>query len=130
MAGYNRQEIIGNLVADAELTEVGEKNTPKLTFRVIANTGYGDHEHAEGFNVVVWGGRAKALAPYLTKGRQVFVAGETRTHSWEDEEGQKHYRTEVVVNRGGEIVLLGGPRSDSQPKPSEPAPEEDEVIPF
>ena len=106
--GFNRQEIIGNLAADAELRYVGENGTPKLTFRVIANTGYGEYEHAEGFNVTVWGKRAEGLAPYLVKGKRVFVAGETRTSSWEDENGRRRYRTEVVVSRNGEIVLLGG----------------------
>jgi single-strand DNA-binding protein len=130
--GLNRQEIIGNLAADAELSRVGEKETPKLSFRVIANTGFGEYEHAEGFNVVIWGKRAEGLAAYMTKGQRVFVAGETRTHSWEGEDGQKHYRTEVMVATGGEIVLLGnggsrGPAGESAP---EPEVETGEDIPF
>ena len=103
--GFNRQDVIGNLAGDAELRTVGEKGTPKLSFRVIANTGYGDYEHTEGFNVILWGKRAEGLAPHLTKGKKVFVTGETRTHSWDGEDGQKKYRTELVAS---DIVLLGG----------------------
>jgi len=128
--GFNRQEIIGNLADDSELRYVGEKGTAKLTFRVIANTGYGDYEHTEGFNVVVWGKRAEGLAPYLVKGKRVFAAGETRTHSWEDEDGKRRYRTEVVVSPGGgEIVLLWGGNGNGKPhvEPEEP---EEEPIPF
>jgi single-strand DNA-binding protein len=130
--GYNRQEIIGNLAADADLRMVGENSTPKLTFRVVANTGYGEYEHAEGFNVVVWGKRAEGLAPYLVKGKRVFVAGETRTGSWEDESGSKHYRSEVVAS---EIVLLNGGSSNPTPDTlnvtTTPDPDPDpSLIPF
>jgi single-strand DNA-binding protein len=103
--GVNKQIVIGNLAKDAELTYVGEKNTPKCEVRVIANTGFGDYEHTEGFNVVIWGKRAEAVSQYLTKGTRVYVEGETRTHSWEDNAGQRRYRTEV---RADELVLLGG----------------------
>ena len=103
--GVNKQIIVGNLAKDAELTYVGEKNTPKCSFRVVANTGYGDYEHTEGFNVVLWAKRAEAVSQYLTKGIRVYVEGETRTHSWEGEDGQRRYRTEV---RADELVLLGG----------------------
>jgi len=127
MAGLNKQLIIGRIAADAELVEVGEKNTPKASFRVIANTGYGEYEHTEGFNCVLWGKRAKSLAPHLTKGRLVYIEGETRTRSWEDGNGKRHYRTEVVVSQ---ITFLGGKGSNGQ---SEESAEEDDPysdIPF
>lgn len=131
-SGLNRQEVVGNLADKAELRKVGEKETAKCSFRVIANTGYGDYEHTEGFNVVVWGKRAEGLAPYLTKGKRVYVAGETRTRSWEDDEGVKHYRTEIAVPPGGDVILLGGgadvsPGNDAPEAPPAP-PQED--IPF
>jgi single-strand DNA-binding protein len=136
--GLNKQMVIGYLAGDAELVHVGDKNTAKCSFRVIANTGYGDYEHTEGFNVVLWAKRAEGIAPYLAKGTRVYVEGETRTRSWEDKEGQKRYRTEVVA---GEIVLLGskngnGKRNgDGHPDPAdEPLPWDDQApeedIPF
>ena len=103
--GLNKQMVIGYLAADAELVHVGQKHTAKCGFRVVTNTGFGDYEHTEGFNVVIWAKRAEALAPYLAKGTRVYVEGETRTRSWEGDDGQKRYRTEVVAS---EIVLLGG----------------------
>ena len=51
MNGVNKQVVIGNLAAGTELSHVGEKETPKLVFRTIANTGFGDYAHTEGFNV-------------------------------------------------------------------------------
>jgi single-strand DNA-binding protein len=116
--GLNRQELIGNLAKDAELNYVGEKGTPKLTFRVVVNTGFGDFAHTEGFDVVLWGKRADGLAPHLVKGKRVFVAGETRTHSWEDKDtGQKKYRTEVVVPPHGDILLLSNGDGGGRPAP-------------
>lgn len=102
--GLNKQQVIGRLADDAELVYVGAKNTPKASFRVVVNTGWGEYEHTEGFNVIVWGKRAESLHPYLTKGLRLYAEGETRTRSWEGNDGQRRYRTEVIAS---EIVLLG-----------------------
>ncbi len=120
--GVNKQIIVGNLAKDAELSYVGEKNTAKCEVRVIANTGFGDYEHVEGFNVTLWGKRAEGVSQYLTKGTRVYVEGETRTRSWVGDDGQKHYRTEV---RADELVLLGSGNGRGGGSPSsvdEPPP--------
>ncbi len=111
--GLNKQQVIGNLAGDAELVYVGEKDTPRCTFRVISTTGWGDYKHTEGFNVIVWGKRAEGLTSYLTKGTRIYVEGETRTRSWKGEDGQRRYRTEVVAS---DVLLLGnGPGAASDP---------------
>ncbi len=127
--GYNQQIVTGNLGKDAELVVVGEKNTPKASFSVAATTGFGDKEHTEWFNVVIWGKRAEALTQYLTKGQKVLVTGETRTRSWQNEAGETRYFTEVVITPYfGDVVLLGnGQRS---PVAQEEPPEEGDGIPF
>jgi single-strand DNA-binding protein len=130
--GYNQQTVAGNLGKDAELVHVGSKETPKASFSVAASTGFGEHEHTEWFNVVVWGKRAEGLAAHLTRGTRVLASGETRTRSWQDDEGKKHYRTEVVITPyNGEIVLLGGgTRSESDSGYEQPPVVEDDEIPF
>ncbi len=133
--GFNKQTIIGNLARDAEL-KYTPNGKPVANFRVIANTGYGEYKHTEGFNIVVWGKLAETLAQYLTKGKQVIVEGETRTRKFQGKDGQDRYVTEVVVNAfGGTVVLLGGgngnggqPAADASAS-DEPAPDEEE-IPF
>jgi single-stranded DNA-binding protein len=85
---------------------------------------------------VVWGKRAEGLAQHLTKGKKVMVAGETRTRSWEGDDGQTRYRqvrasvrTEVhVTPYKGDVVLLGGGQRTSGP--DVPAVEREEDIPF
>jgi len=119
--GVNKVIVIGNLARDAELAYVGE-NTPKATFRVLATTRRGKSEHTEGFNCVMWGKRAEKVAPYLTKGKRVYVEGELRTRAYEDEDGEKRYFTEVYVR---DLVFQPQPRT--QAEPSEPAPEPEEA---
>jgi single-strand DNA-binding protein len=55
-------------------------------------------EVTDWFNVVAWGRLAEICSQYLTKGSMVYVEGRLETRSWEGENGQKHYRTEVVAN--------------------------------
>ena len=131
--GYNKQIVIGHLAKDADLRYT-QNGKPIANFRVIANTGYGEHKHTEGFNVVVWGVLAEKLSDYLTKGKLVLVEGETRTRKYQGQDGQDRYATEVVVGFGGTVVLLGGNGNGNQPTPaanagSEPA-QDDEDIPF
>jgi len=113
----NVVQAAGNLGQTPRLDYLGEKGTPKLSFSVAVNTGYGDYEHTEWFNVVIFGKRAEALSTMLDKGAPVFVTGELRTHSWEGEDGQTHYRSEIVIAPyQGDIVLLGkkSPASDEE----------------
>ena len=116
--GFNQVTILGNVAADAVLKKVGEKETPRLTFRLIANTRRGNQEWAEGFNCVLWGRRAEALAPYITQGKRLLVQGPQRTRSYEDDEGQTHDITEIWVD-----TLVFQP----QPRKAEEAEEEPEV---
>jgi len=54
-------------------------------------------------NVVLW--RGENVAPYLTKGKQIYVEGRIQTRSYDDKDGKKVWTTEVVAD---EVILLGG----------------------
>jgi single-strand DNA-binding protein len=60
-------------------------------------------EETDWANVVLW--RQENLANYLTKGKQVYVEGRLQTRSYDDKDGKKQYRTEVVAE---DVILLGG----------------------
>jgi single-strand DNA-binding protein len=62
-------------------------------------------ERTEWHRVVVWGKQAELCGKYLSKGRQVYIEGRLQTRSWEDNQGQKRYTTEVVATN---IQFLGG----------------------
>ena|SRR5688572_23618804 len=106
--GLNRVMLLGNLGADPELRMTGGGQAV-LKMRLATSESYLDRnkvrqEKTEWHNVVVWGKRAEALSKFLTKGTRLFVEGGLRTSSYEDREGNKRYRTEVVANN---IILAG-----------------------
>ena len=109
MAGrsVNKVILLGHLGKDAETRYTGS-GVPVSKFTLATNRRFKDtqtgdwKEETDWHNIILW--RAENLAPYLTKGKQVYVEGNLRSRSWEDKEGQKRYITEVVVD---EIILLG-----------------------
>jgi single-strand DNA-binding protein len=69
-------------------------------------------ERTEWHSVVVWGKRAEALSKILSKGSRIFIEGGLRTSSYDDREGHKRYKTEIVANN---LILSGGPRGGGGP---------------
>ncbi len=107
--GLNRVMLIGNLGRDPEMryTPSGKPVT-SFSLAVSRNWVSADgerHDETEWFNVVAWGNLAEICNQHLSKGQKVYVEGRLQTRSWEDENGQKHFRTEVVAN---EMVILTG----------------------
>lgn len=91
----NRVTIMGNLTRDAELRKKGDA-TSVLTFGLAINEKKKDSETGEYVDAPVFvdcalfGARAEALAPYLTKGKKVSVDGRLRYHSWMKNEEKRH----------------------------------------
>ena len=65
-------------------------------------------EITEWHRVVLFGKLAEVAGEYLKKGSQVYIEGQLRTRKWQDQGGQERYTTEVVVNVGGTMQMLGG----------------------
>ncbi len=65
-------------------------------------------EQTEWHRVVLFGKLAEVAGEYLRKGSQVYIEGQLRTRKWTDQSGQDKYTTEVVVNVGGTMQMLGG----------------------
>ncbi len=108
--GLNKVMLIGNLGKDAETrytpSGAAVTNFSLATAYRSKDTQTGEwKDNTDWHDIVVW--RAEKIAEYLTKGRQVYVEGRLRTRSWEDQNGQKRYRTEVVADGFG-LMLLGG----------------------
>jgi single-strand DNA-binding protein len=126
--GLNRVMLLGNLGADPEL-RMTNGGQAVLKLRLATSETYLDRnkvrqERTEWHSVVVWGKRAEALAKILAKGSRIFIEGGIRTSSYDDKDGNKRYRTEVVANN---IILSGGggrggPRSSEGPGPGDDAP--------
>ncbi len=111
MRGLNKVMIIGRLGRDPEMryTPSGRPVTSfsVATTRTWMNADGERREETEWFNVVAWAQLAEICKQHLSKGSQVYVEGRLQTRSWEDPDGKKHYRTELVAN---EMILLGDRR--------------------
>ncbi len=103
MASLNKVMIIGNLGADPEMRFLPDGN-PVASFSVATNRVYTTRDgerkqETEWFNVVAWRKLAELCNQFFSKGRLVYAEGRLRTRSWEDQDGQRRYRTEVVAER-------------------------------
>jgi len=108
--GLNRVMLLGNLGADPEL-RMTQGGQAVLKLRLATSETYIDknrqrQERTEWHSVVIWGKRAEALAKILTKGSRIFIEGGLRTSTYDDRDGNKRYRTEIVASN---ILLQGGP---------------------
>jgi len=119
----NKVFLIGNLTRDVTL-----KTTPTgqsvaefglATNRVWMGANSQKQQEVEFHNIVVWGKMAELCNQYLAKGRMVFLEGRIRTRSWQDNTGQKRYRTEIIAEN-----IQFGPRSMKEETKLETPPEE------
>ncbi len=115
MASYNRVQLIGNLGQDPELRYT-QSQTPLTNISVATtefrNTPEGEKQSITDWHrVVIWGRQAENCCKYLHKGSPVFIEGRLQTRSWEDQNGQKRYSTEVVASN---VQFLGNKPSEEQ----------------
>jgi single-strand DNA-binding protein len=118
MAGVNKVIIIGRLGAEPEVKTINTGNTV-ATLSVATSENWNDkngqrQERTEWHRVVVWGKLAEICGKHLHKGRQVYVEGRLQTRSWEDQQGQKRYTTEIVASTVQFLGASGAERDSSQ----------------
>jgi len=112
----NKVILIGHLGRDAE-TAYTASQTAVTKFSVATNRRWKDQQTGEWkeetnwTNVVLW--RGENVAPYLTKGKQVYVEGRIQTRSYDDKDGKKVWTTEVVAD---DVILLGGRGEGAPPQ--------------
>lgn len=113
MASLNRVMIIGNAGRDSEMRYTSN-GLAQASFSVAVNNRKRNQsgeweDQTEWFNVVIFGDTAERVSQFITKGKPVFVEGRLQTRSWDDQEGAKHTRVEVIANT---IQLLGSRDDD------------------
>lgn len=106
--GLNKVMVIGNMGRDPEMRYT-PSGKPVTSFSLASSRSWvtpsGERrEETEWFNVVAWGGLAEICNDKLSKSQQVYIEGRLQTRSWEDENGQRHFRTEVVAS---DMIILG-----------------------
>ena len=105
---------LGNTGRDAEMRYL-MNGTAKTEFSLACSRKKRDGtEDTEWVNCVLWGDRAEKISQFITKGKKLYVEGELRSRSWDDDEGRRHYRTEVHVNQVE--FLDGSPKEEPREK--------------
>lgn len=146
----NKAMIIGRLTRDPE-SRATPQGSNVASFSVATNFSWKDQsgnrqDKTEYHNVVAWRKLADICTQYLKKGSKVYIEGRMQTRSWDDQQGQKKYRTEIIADNmimldskgamgggSGPFPTSGGnaaPQNDAPPAP----PADDEIrvedIPF
>jgi single-strand DNA-binding protein len=97
----NKVTLYGNLTRDPELKALpGGQQVASFglaTNRTFKNKEGQQQEQTEFHNIVAFGRTAEVMGQYLKKGRPAYIEGRIQTRSW-DKDGQKQYRTEIVVD--------------------------------
>ncbi len=140
----NKAFIFGRLGQDPELKAL-PSGTQVASFSIATNRFYKDkdgnkQEQTDWHNIVVFGRQAELVQQYLKKGDTAFIEGRIQTRSWEGQDGQKRYRTEIVADRVqfGPKTQAGAPASvaqvagdeEAEPTPADiKYPDEDEINP-
>lgn len=111
----NKVMIIGRLTRDPELRTIPSGHSV-ATFSVATGRVWTDQqgqkqERTEFHNVVAWRRLGEIAGQYLTKGRQVYIEGRLETRSWDDPNGTKRYRTEIIAEN---LILLGSGQQGAQ----------------
>ena len=108
----NKVFLIGRLTRDPELRYTGN-NTAVATFSLAVNRNFSNQQgerETDFINIVVWRKQAENVKNYLSQGSQVAVDGRIQTRSYDDNNGQKRYVTEVVADN---VEFLGSKNSSS-----------------
>ena len=121
----NKVFLIGRLTRDPELRYTGN-NTAVATFSIAVNRNFSNAQgerEADFINIAVWRKQAENVKNYLSQGSQVAIDGRIQTRSYDGQDGQKRYVTEVVADN---VEFLGTKNSSNAgsntSKSAEPTP--------
>ena len=102
----NKVVLCGRLTADPELKQTGN-GISVVTFTLAVNRRYqsrsadgaaAQQQQADFISVVAWRQTAEFISRYFRKGSSLCVTGSIQTRTWQDQQGQKRYATEVVAD--------------------------------
>ena len=107
----NKVILVGNLARDPELRQTPQ-GTSVARFTVAVSRRYSrdGQQQTDFISCVAWRSTAEFLCRYFAKGSGIQLCGSIQTRSWDGQDGQRHYATEVVADE----VSFNGPKSSNQ----------------
>lgn len=130
----NCVNLIGRLTKDPDIKYTQTNNTAIANFTLAVNRRFTKEGQptADFINIVAWGKTGEFCSKYFQKGMQVAIQGRIQTRNWEDDQGQKHYATEVIAEQCFFADSKKESQNDLQFENSAPATNnfDDEPLPF
>ena len=124
----NKVILMGRFTRDPEL-----RSTPQgistCAFSIAVDRNFvrqGEERKADFINCVAWRQTAEFISKYFKKGNMVALEGSIQTRSWDDQDGKKHYVTEVIVSQ----VYFAEGKRESEDAPAEIDMGDDDDLPF
>lgn len=101
----NKVTLLGRITKDIELRQTAS-GTAVASFTVAVNRRFAKEgqQQADFINCVAWKQQAEFISKYFSKGSMIAIVGNIQTRTWDDNEGKKHYATEVIVD---EVYFTG-----------------------
>lgn len=110
----NKVILMGRLTRDPDIRYTQSSNTLVASFSLAVNRRFvkeGEERQADFINIVAWGKTGEFCSKYFSKGQQIGIVGRIQTRTWDDDQGQKHYVTEVIAE---EVYFAGDKKNNSE----------------
>ena len=115
MASFNKVILIGNMTADPELKQTAS-GTSVCSFSIAVNRRFSkadqNQQTVDFINIVTWRQSAEFVSRYFKKGNPILICGQLQTRTWNDNQGQKRYATEVIAD---EVSFVGSATQNGAP---------------
>ena len=120
MASFNKVILVGNMTADPELKQT-TSGVSVCSFSIAVNRRFAKadqgQQNVDFINIIAWRQQAEFVSRYFKKGNPILVCGQLQTRTWQDNQGQKRYATEVVADE----VTFVAPSGQGTPQGAVPA---------
>ncbi len=115
MYALNRAQIIGQLIQDPEIRKTPSGQSVgdlRIVTKYFFTDRDGNEQEGNAYHsVVVWRGLADICGQYLRAGSSIYISGRIETDSWEDESGDKRYKTRIVAD---EMIMLDSKNMENE----------------
>lgn len=110
MNSLNKVQLIWNVTMEPEVKQTPNgqfvANFNMATNRTWRDASWAKQDQSEFHSIVIWWKLAEIVQQYVQKWKKIYVEWRLQTRSWEDQSGQKRYKTEIIWDN---IILLWAP---------------------